>query len=72
MRNLHRITGATFQHEKPGLCERCTHRTDYGQWQGYCTARRKTLSFHELKLGGKPRCDDFAAAAQEPVAETHQ
>lgn len=59
--NLHRIAGSTFQREKVGLCERCAFRRDCGEWQGYCTARNKVLSY-EPKRKKKSRCADFRPA----------
>lgn len=59
--NLHHLMGATFQHAKPGLCERCVLRKPYGEWEGYCAARNKILSY-KAPGKGKPRCPDFKAA----------
>lgn len=64
MRNLHRIAGSRFQHVKPGLCERCAFRKPYGEWEGYCTARDKVLSYKEPGKG-RPRCDDFREEASK-------
>ncbi len=57
MNNLHRIMGAKFMHEKVGLCEHCALRREYGEWQGFCTAKQKILSAG--KEGKKHRCKDF-------------
>lgn len=54
---LHKIYGGTFQRNKPGLCETCAHRRDYGEWEGYCVLRQKILSYQEPGKG-KPRCPD--------------
>lgn len=61
MRNLHRINGAVFQHEKPGLCALCAHRRDYGDWQGFCELRNKVLSAAKdySKTG---RCSGYKAS----------
>lgn len=61
MGNLHRIMGSTFQHVKTGLCEHCALRSDYGGWEGYCTARKKILSAN-AKPAKKPRCEDYERA----------
>lgn len=63
MKNLHRITGSAFQRNKPGLCEICAHRRDYGEWEGYCEWRGKILSFSEPRKR-MPRCDDFIDATE--------
>lgn len=61
MKNLHRLMGATFQHAKPGLCERCAFCQPRAGWEGYCTARGKVLSYKPAGKG-KPRCEDFSEA----------
>ena len=60
-RGLHKLAGATFQHVKPGLCERCVFRRPHGEWEGYCTARNKILSYKPAGKG-TPRCSDFVEA----------
>ena len=60
-RNLHRIMGSVFQHNKPGLCETCAHRRDYGDWEGYCALRGKILSVAPERKR-KPRCEEYEAA----------
>lgn len=62
-RNLHRITGAVFQHAKPGLCDTCALRRPCGEWEGYCTARNKILSYAS-KPARRPRCDDYQPQEQ--------
>lgn len=56
MQNLHRITGSVFVHEKPNLCPFCVHRRDYGEWQGFCTEKRKIISAPNVEKG---RCKEF-------------
>ena len=68
MKNLHRLMGATFQHAKPGLCERCAFCQPRAGWEGYCTARGKVLSYKPAGKG-KPRCDDFSEAEDEVDVE---
>lgn len=55
---LHKLMASTFQHAKPGLCEHCVFRKDYGDWEGYCTARNKVLSYNS-KPAKNPRCGDY-------------
>jgi hypothetical protein len=62
--NLHRIMGAVFQHAKPGLCDRCALRQPYGEWEGYCTAKGKILSYTS-KPAKRPRCDAFQPEGEE-------
>lgn len=64
MKNLHRLMGSRYEHEKVGLCDRCVFRRDYGEWQGYCTAHNKILSAASSNVK-KPRCKDFQKANQE-------
>lgn len=56
MRNLHRIMGAKFKHFKPGQCDDCPLRHDYGEWRGRCTADGKILSEPNSNKSG--RCKD--------------
>jgi hypothetical protein len=58
MQNLHRITGAKFQHSKPNLCPFCKHCKAYGEWEGYCEVRNKVLSA-PVNEAAKGRCKDF-------------
>lgn len=63
--NIHRIVGATFQHAKNGLCERCASRREYGEWEGYCEVRRKVLSYRPAVARRAERCKDFTEAQEE-------
>ncbi len=60
MNNLHRLTSSRFQHEKVGLCGCCAHRLAFGEWQGFCSARRVILSYN-AKPAKKPRCPDYVS-----------
>jgi hypothetical protein len=60
MKNLHRIMATRYQHSKPLLCPTCVYRRPYGEWEGYCDAKRKILSAPRAKKTYKrERCDQY-------------
>ena len=67
MRNLHRITGATFTHCKPNLCPYCQHyRPDPQGWAGLCAAKGTRLCCATTDNG---RCSEFARADAPQMAQ---
>lgn len=63
--NLHRIYGSVFQHVK-APCATCAFRKPHGEWEGYCTARGKVLSWREPERQSK-RCADYTEVTPEPT-----